>query len=116
MLGQTAIHQLDIDICVLLREPGINTHRDDTHAIWEDNKPDQALHKACKQLCMKFQQLFKSELGCLKNYELEIAFQPNAKPVFCKTRAVPLAILEDLHTAYNAGIKKGIWVTTQFNE
>ena len=116
MLGRTAIHLLAINILVLLGQPGINTCSDDIHAILEDNKPYHALPKACKQLCKKFPDLFKPELGCLKDYELEVALRPNAKPVFCKPRTVPFAILEDLKAAYDAGIKKGIWVPTQFNE
>ena len=60
--------------------------------------------------------LFKPELGCLKGGELEIAFKPDSPPTFCKARTVPCATLEDLNQTYNAGIKKGIWEPTQFNQ
>ena len=96
---------MDINIRVLLREPRINTGSDDIHAILEDNKPEEVLHKACNQLCMKFLHLFQPELRCLKDYKLEVAFQLNAKPVFCKPRTVSFTILEDLNAAYDAGIK-----------
>ncbi|MEE4247163.1 MAG: RNase H-like domain-containing protein [Kangiellaceae bacterium] len=36
--------------------------------------------------------------------------------MFCKARPVPFAITEDLEEAYDAGIKKGIWEPTQFND
>ena len=43
-------------------------------------------------------------------------FKPDAKPIFCKARVVPLAIQEDLCQAYNARIAKGVWQPTQFND
>lgn len=116
LLGRTAIRKLDIDVCALLREPGVHTCSDEVHAIVEDNTPHHTLRKACQQLCTEFPDLFKTELGCLKNFELEVAFKADAKPVFCKPRRVPFAILEDLNHAYDAGIKKGVWVPAQFNE
>ena len=65
------------------------------------------LRNACQQLCAEFQELFKPEVGCLKDCELEIKFNQDAKSVFCKPRMVPFVILEDLNQAYDAGIKKG---------
>ena len=56
------------------------------------------------------------ELGCLKDLELEVNIKSDAKPIFCKPRTVPFALLEDLNQAYDEGIKKGIWVPTPFNE
>ena len=35
-----------------------------------------SLQKACKQCCKEFPDLFKPELGCLKEFELEVKFQP----------------------------------------
>ena len=93
-----------MDICVLL-QPGGNTYNDDVHAILEESQAIQVLSKACKQLCTKeFQDLFKTELGCLTDYESEVTFKSDTKPLFCKPQTVPLAILEDHNTAYNAGI------------
>ena len=43
-------------------------------------------------------------------------FKPDTQPVFCKPRTVPLALLDDLNQAYDAGIKKGIWKPIQFND
>ena len=74
-----------------------------------------SLQKACKQCCQEFPDLFKPELGCLKNFELEVKFKPEAKPIFCRPRPVPLAILEDLNDAYEDGIRKGVWKPTDFN-
>ena len=41
--------------------------------------------------------LFKPELGCLKDVELEVQFKSDFKPVFYKPRTVPFALLEDLN-------------------
>ena len=46
---------------------------------------------------------------------LEIKFKTDASPVFCKPRFVPFAIQDDLVQAFEAGITKGVWKSTQFN-
>ena len=84
--------------------------------IFSDLKPDLALQKACEQLCREFPDLFKPELGCLKDFQLEVKFKPDAKPIFCKPRVLPFAIQEDLCQAYDAGIARGVWLPTQFND
>ena len=67
-------------------------------------------------MCEKFSDLFKPELGCLKDFDLEIEFKNSAKPKFCKPRAVPFALQPDLAQAYDAGIAQGIWTPVQFND
>ncbi|KAK3729828.1 hypothetical protein RRG08_058147 [Elysia crispata] len=49
------------------------------------------------------------------DFELDIKFKVDAKPVFCKPRTVPLAVQNDLEKAYDAGIAKGIWKPTTFS-
>ena len=75
----------------------------------------RSLQKACKQCCQEFPNLFKPELGCLKGFEFELKFKPEARPIFCKPRPFPLAILEDLNDTYKDGIRKGMWKPTGFN-
>nr|KAG5695889.1 hypothetical protein BaRGS_017327 [Batillaria attramentaria] len=60
--------------------------------------------------------LFKEELGCLKDFELEIQFKSDAKPVFHKARPVPFALRDDLTKGYLEGIAKGVWKPVQFND
>ena len=67
-------------------------------------------------MCKEFPEIFKDELGCLKNFQLEINFKPSTKPVFCRPRPVPIALTEELNQAYEAGIAKVIWEPTQFNQ
>ena len=57
----------------------------------------------------------KPELGCLKDFELEIKFKPEARPIFGQPIPVPLVILEDLNDTYEGGIRKGVWKPTDFN-
>ena len=56
-----------------------------------------------------------TRVGCLKDFELLVKFKPEAKPIFCRLRPVPLAILEDLNDAYEDRIRKGVWKSTDFN-
>ena len=74
------------------------------------------LQSECHKLCDDFPDLFKNELGCLKDFELEMKFMPDAKPVFCKPRPVPFAIKDDLSKGYDEGIAKGVWKPAQFND
>ena len=70
--------------------------------------PENSLHAACIQLCEEFPTLFESTLGCLKDFSLDIRFEPEAKPIFKKPKPVPFSILQDLNEAYEAGIKRGV--------
>ena len=108
LIGRAAIKQLGISIDDKIRENTISTITTD--------QPDTSLQKDCKQLCTEFPDLFKKELGCLKDFQLEINFKATATPKFCRARAVPFAILDDLNQTYDAGIAKGIWEPTQFND
>ena len=73
------------------------------------------MQKTCQQCCQEFPDLFKPELGCLKDFKLEVKFKSKTRPIFCKPRLVPFAFLEDLNDAYEDRIKKGVWKSTDFN-
>ena len=77
---------------------------------------DPSLKAACEKLCRKFPNLWKADLGTLKDYELDVKFKENTSPIFLKARTVPLAIQEDLSQAIESGIKRGVWKKVQFNE
>ena len=114
LLGCNAIQQLNISVDSLLNI-GTATSPNSVHGVLENLEPDHSLQQACKQLCQEYPELFKSELGCLKDVELEIKFKPDTQPIFCKPRPVPFVIQEDLAFSYEAGIAKGVWKPTQFN-
>ena len=109
LLGRDTIVKLGINVSALM----------DVHSEAQQNfsvktihspKADLALQEACMKLCQGFPDLFKTELGCLKNFQLEVKFKPSTKPVFCKPRVVPLSIQDDLWIA------KGAWQPIQFND
>ena len=79
-------------------------------AIATSSEVDQDLQSACSKLCNEYAELFKPELGCLRDVELEIEFKSEAKPIFMKPRPVPFAIQEDLARAYDTEIARDIWI------
>ena len=117
ILGRTAICDLQVEVLSLLKGSSSTMPSTGIHVIKKkDDQPELELRGACRKLCKEFPDLFKEELGLLKDFELEIAFKPEATPVFHKPRTVPYALQEDLNAAYEAGIQKGVWVPTSFNE
>ena len=72
-------------------------HSTGIHVVRKDDHSELELREACQKLCKVFIDLFKMELGSLKDFELlEITFKPDATPVFPKPQTVPYALQEDL--------------------
>ena len=119
LLGRDAIVKLGVNVSALLgvsSTPGKGTIQNlQSITDTKEPKPDEELQQACRKLCGEFTELFKPELGCLKDFQLEIKFKAESNPTFCKPRPVPFAILDDLNQAYDAGIAKGVWKPTQIN-
>ena len=105
LIGQTSIEEFNIDVNKLLR----NVNSISSMSI-------SLLTKECKKLCSEFQEIFEPGLGCLKNFELDIKFNEDATPIFRKPRTVPFAILEDVNEALEAGVRRSIWKTVDFND
>ena len=118
LLGRTALRQLNVDVNALLGSVKSEafTNNAMVRSIATEQQEAHVLQSACQQLCTEFPDVFKPELGCLEGYELDVKFKTDAKPVFCKPRTVPLALQDDLNQAYDAGVKRGIWIPTQFND
>ena len=108
ILGTNAINSLQLTI----RNNPVKVHVDNIRTI----RSHQHLQESCLQICKEFPDLWKPELGCLKDYSLEVKFKPDVTPRFCKPRTVPFAVQEDLNQAYDVGIAKGIWKPVTFNE
>ena len=115
LLGRDAIAAMKISLDRIVNT--LQQPEDGESSVYsiKNLQPDKSLQKACQELCDEFPDIFKPELGCLKNFELEVQFKPDVKPVFCKPRSVPFAIQEDLARAYDAGIARGVWESAQFN-
>ena len=120
LLGRNAIHSLGISVDTALGMKSIATDDESERKVKasqaRDSLPDLSLQRACRELCDEFPDLFKPELGCLKDFELEVKFKPDAKPVFCKPRPVPFAVRDDLAKGYEQGIANGVWKPVQFND
>ena len=82
LLGRDAIVRLQVNISALMDlSPRVDKVDTSTiRPIFSDLKPDQALQKACKHLCQEFPDLFKPELGCLKDFQLEVKFNQMQNP------------------------------------
>ena len=107
-LGRDAIKALEIFVDDFLFFRALS--------IAESLKVDGDLQTACSKLCDEYTELFKPELGCLRDVELEIELKSEATPIFMKPRPVPFAIQQDLARAYETGISRGIWTHTPFND
>nr|KAG5686661.1 hypothetical protein BaRGS_031371 [Batillaria attramentaria] len=120
LLGRNAIQALGISVDNALGLKSIESQVKSEGAKESHPKTSSttyaSLQKDCHTLCDKFPDLFKEELGCLKDFELEIKFKSDAKPVFHKARPVPFALRDDLTKCYEEGIAKGVWKPAQFND
>ena len=116
LLGRDAIVRLGINLSALLGVPHVVKPSSSlVHPNFDELKLDLVLQDSCRQLCQEFPNLFKPELGCLKDFELKVKFKSEAHPIFCRPRVVPFAIQDDLCRAYDAGIAGGVWQPTQFS-
>ena len=108
LLGRTAIQELGLSVDKMMQQTTVKKLR-------TSDQPLSSLQQACRQLCDEFPDVFKEELGTLKDVELEVKFKTDATPVFHRPRPVPIALQEELDAALQAGIQKGVWEPTQFN-
>ena len=116
LLGRYSIATLAISVDSMMNKNLCNDMKERVHQVSNYVKHDMTLQSACEQMCQNFPDVFKPELGCLQDFELDIRFKNDTKPIFCEPRPVPFALQKELAQAYGAGIKKGVWKTTQFND
>ena len=85
LLGRDAITTLKISVDSLM-----GTGKADESSIcsvFGKIPMDHSLQTTCQQICQEFPDVFKPELGCLKDFELEVKFKPDAQPTFCGARS-----------------------------
>nr|KAG5702836.1 hypothetical protein BaRGS_001918 [Batillaria attramentaria] len=91
LLGRNAIQALGISVDNALGLKSIESQVKSEGAKESHPKTSSttyaSLQKDCHTLCDKFPDLFKEELGCLKDFELEVKFKSDAKPVFSQGKA-----------------------------
>ena len=72
ILGTNAINSLQLTI----RNNPVKVHVDNIRTI----RSHQHLQESCLQICKEFPDLWKPELGCLKDYSLEVKFKTDVTP------------------------------------
>ena len=98
LLCLTVLRKLDVNLSYLLKGSIISSSSQ-ISTIATQNGAHKSLQVACQQLFREFQELF-NQSWVPQNFELEFKFKPDAKPIFCKPRTVPLALQEDFNQAY----------------
>ncbi|KAG0722413.1 hypothetical protein GWK47_006041 [Chionoecetes opilio] len=88
LLGRDAIAEMRISLDKVVNSLRESAKEESSVYTVNTTQPDKSLQKACQELCDVFPDLFKPELGCLKDFELEVQFKQNAQPIFCKPRSV----------------------------
>ena len=119
LLGRNAIQTLGISVDNALGLRSIESQAkrkgvEAGHPATSD-EPYLSLQRDC-QNSDEFPDLFQPELGCLKDFELEVKFTADAVLAFHKARLVPFALRDDLVKGYEEGITKSVWKPVQFNE
>lgn len=61
----------------------------------------------CKDLLYSYRTLFEPKLGCIQGVTAKIQLRPDAKPMFCRHRPVPLALQDKVTKALNEMIDRG---------
>ena len=54
-------------------------------------------YSECIKVSKDFPNLWKLELGCPKDYKLDVKFKYNTEPRFIRPRTVPIAMIDDLN-------------------
>ena len=72
ILGTNAINSLQL----MIRNNPVKVHVDNIRTI----RSHQHLQESCLQICKEFSDLWKPELGCLKDYSLEVKFKLDVTP------------------------------------
>ena len=92
LLGRNVIVQLGVLIDNLWYFENVSFVSKRDSPVLQSMEADTSLQIAGKQMCQDFPDVFKQELGCLKDVELDVKFKLDAVPIFCKPRPVPFAL------------------------
>ena len=84
LLGQTATKKMGISVYQILDST------QPCNAVFSHLKADTKLCNQCQQICDEFPDLWKPELGCLRDYELEVEYKLQSNPIFANQSQYPL--------------------------
>ena len=83
LLGRNVIAKLGVSVDYLLYpDKATSSVTMEAKPVYQCSENDTSSQSACKQLCVQFPDVFKCDLGCLKDYELDVKFKPDAEPIF----------------------------------
>ena len=68
------------------------------------------------ELVAEFPKVFTNELGCLKNFKVNIPVPEGTHPKFCKTRPVPYAMKSRVEEELDRLEKQGVWKRVQYSK
>lgn len=67
--------------------------------VADDQDEAKRFEESCLKISNEYKHVFKNEQGCLNDFETEIKFKSTSKPIICKPRKVPLAIMDNFNNA-----------------
>ena len=82
LLGRDSIATLGISVDSMMNKRLCSDMKETVHQVSNYVKHDMTLQSACEQMCQNFPDVFKPELGCLKDFDLDIRFKNDTKPIF----------------------------------
>ena len=68
------------------------------------------------KILSNYKEVFKSEMGTLKGFEVELKVDPDCKPTFCKARPVPYALNERIEKELERLVKDHIHESIQYSK
>ena len=78
--------------------------------VEENVRAENCLNK----ILSDYSEVFKSEMGTLKGFEVELKVDPDCKPKFCKARPVPHALNERIEKELERLVKDNIFEPIQY--
>ena len=80
--------------------------------VKENVRTENCLNK----ILSDYKEVFKSEMGTLKGFEVELKADPDCKPKFCKARPVPHALNERIEKELEILVKDEIYEPIQYSK
>ena len=104
LFGRDWLQQLGIDLTALVNQSAIQMHQVDQQL----SEPDSFL--------IEYADIFKRELGLLRDIEATVTVQQSAAPRFHKYRPVPFALKEKVEEALQSQVAEGELIPVEQSE
>ncbi|XP_065321362.1 uncharacterized protein LOC135928826 [Gordionus sp. m RMFG-2023] len=89
----------------------VNTVEDKQQGInkrVELNVVEDNFNKEIKIILNRYKEVFKEELGTLRDFEVDIRLEQGYRPKYCSTRRLPFSWIEDINKELDKWLKEGI--------